>query len=308
VPGRKTDVQDCVWIAQLLEHGLLRGSFVPPAPIRDLRDLTRHRRALQQERTRTANRLHKLLQDAGIKLASVASNILGASGRAMLAALVEGTTDPKTLADLAKGKLRRKLPALRDALVGRFRDHHAFLASQLLAHLDDLDEAITMVSERIAEALTPYSEELARLDTIPGVGRHTGEILIAEIGVDMTQFPSDRHLASWAGLCPGKALASTDPSRRAKGTTGFGRRSSRPRWRRSAPGIPRSALAIDGSCGTEAIRRRSWLSPTPCCARRTMSSRPAARITNRALTTSTGGTQPALRGVPSRPLSVRATE
>jgi transposase len=203
VPGRKTDVQDCVWIAQLLEHGLLRGSFVPPAPIRDLRDLTRHRRALQQERTRTANRLHKLLQDAGIKLPSVASNILGASGRAMLAALVEGTTDPKTLADLAKGKLRRKLPALRDALVGRFSDHHAFLASQLLAHLDDLDEAITMVSERIAEALTPYSEELARLDTIPGVGRHTGEILIAEIGVDMTQFPSDRHLPSWAGLCPG---------------------------------------------------------------------------------------------------------
>jgi transposase len=168
VPGRKTDVQDCVWIAQLLEHGLLRGSFVPPAPIRDLRDLTRHRRALQQERTRTANRLHKLLQDAGIKLPSVASNILGASGRAMLAALVEGTTDPKTLADLAKGKLRRKLPALRDALVGRFSDHHAFLASQLLAHLDDLDEAITMVSERIAEALTPYSEELARLDTFLG--------------------------------------------------------------------------------------------------------------------------------------------
>jgi transposase len=159
VPGRKTDVQDCVWIAQLLEHGLLRGSFVPPAPIRDLRDLTRHRRGLQQERTRAANRLHKLLQDAGIKLASVASNILGASGRAMLEALVGGTTDAAILADLAKGRLRQKLPALREALAGRFRDHHAFLASQLLAHVDYLDEAITMVSERIDHVLAPFAEE-----------------------------------------------------------------------------------------------------------------------------------------------------
>jgi transposase len=203
VPGRKTDVQDCVWIAQLLEHGLLRGSFVPPAPIRDLRDLTRHRRALQQDRTRTANRVHKLLQDAGIKLASVATDIFGASGRAMLAALVEGTTDPAVLADLAKGKLRKKLPALREALTGRFREHHAFLASQLLAHLDFLDEAMTTLTARIGEVLAPFGEELTHLDTIPGVGRHTAEILIAEIGVDMTQFPSDRHLASWAGLCPG---------------------------------------------------------------------------------------------------------
>jgi hypothetical protein len=235
---------------------------------------------------------------------------LGASGRAMLAALVDGTTDPKTLADLAKGKLRRKLPALRDALAGRFRDHHAFLASQLLAHLDDLDEAITMVSERIAEALTPYSDELARLDTIPGVGRHTGEILIAEIGVDMTRFPSDRHLASWAGLCPGnhESAGKHRSVKRARGTPGFGRRSSRPRWQRFAPGTLRSALAIDGSCGTEAIRRPWSLSPTRCCARLTRSSRPAARITNPVLTTSTGGTQPVLRGVPSRPLSVKATE
>jgi len=203
VPGRKTDVQDCVWIAQLLEHGLLRGSFVPPAPIRELRDLTRYRKVLIQDRTREANRLHKFLEDAGIKLASVATDILGVSGRAMLEALVRGTTDPEVLADLARGKLRAKLPALRQALTGRFRAHHAFLVSQLLAHLDYLDETITTLSERIEEVIVPFADELARLDTIHGVGRRTAEVLIAELGVDMNQFPSDRHLASWAGLCPG---------------------------------------------------------------------------------------------------------
>jgi transposase len=203
VPGRKTDVQDCVWIAQLLEHGLLRGSFVPPAPIRELRDLTRYRKVLIQDRTREANRLHKFLEDAGIKLASVATDILGVSGRAMLEALVRGTTDPEVLAELARGKLRAKLPALRQALHGRFRPHHAFLVSQLLAHLDYLDETITTLSERIEEIIVPFADELARLDTIHGVGRRTAEVLIAELGVDMNQFPSDRHLASWAGLCPG---------------------------------------------------------------------------------------------------------
>jgi transposase len=203
VPGRKTDVQDCVWIAQLLEHGLLRGSFVPPAPIRELRDLTRYRKALIQDRTREANRLHKLLEDAGIKLASVATDILGVSGRAMLEALVRGTTDPDVLAELARGKLRSKLPALRRALTGHFRPHHAFLVSQLLAHLDYVDETITTLSERIEEAIAPFADELARLETIHGVAQRTAEVLIAEIGVDMTHFPSDRHLASWAGLCPG---------------------------------------------------------------------------------------------------------
>jgi transposase len=203
VPGRKTDVQDCVWIAQLLEHGLLRGSFVPPAPIRELRDLTRYRKVLIQDRTREANRLHKLLEDAGIKLASVATDVLGVSGRAMLDALVRGTTDPEVLAELARGKLRAKLPALRQALAGRFRPHHAFLVSQLLAHLDYIDQTIATLSERIEVVIAPFAEELARLDTIHGVARRTAEVLIAELGVDMGQFPSDRHLASWAGLCPG---------------------------------------------------------------------------------------------------------
>jgi transposase len=192
VPGRKTDVQDCVWIAQLLEHGLLRGSFVPPAPIRELRDLSRYRKVLIQDRTREANRLHKLLEDAGIKLASVATDVLGVSGRAMLEALVHGTTAPAVLADLARGTLRKKLPALRQALAGRFRPHHAFLVSQLLAHLDYLDETIATLSQRIEEVIAPFADEVARLDTIHGVAQRTAEVLIAELGVDMGQFPTDR--------------------------------------------------------------------------------------------------------------------
>ena len=203
VPGRKTDVAACVWIAQLLEHGLLRGSFVPDKPIRDLRDLTRHRKILIQERAREANRLHKVLQDSGIKLSSVATNILGVSGRAMIEALVNGSTDPAALSDLAKGKLKKKLPALQKALVGRFRSHHAFLVSRILAHLDYLEDEIEAFSQKIEEEMLPFDEAVALLDTIPGVNRRTAEVLIAEIGPDMSRFPSARHLASWAGLCPG---------------------------------------------------------------------------------------------------------
>ncbi len=203
LPGRKTDVQDCVWIAQLVEHGLVRGSFVPPAPIRELRDLTRYRKVLIQERTREANRLHKVLEDAGIKLASVATDVLGVSGRAMLEALIAGTTDPAVLAELARGKLRTKLPALRQALVGRFGRHHAFLVSQVLAHLDYLDDAIEGVSHQIEEVIAPFDEEVKRLDTILGVGERTAQVVIAELGVDMRVFPTAGHVASWGGLCPG---------------------------------------------------------------------------------------------------------
>ncbi len=204
VPGRKTDVQDCVWLAQLLEHGLLRGSFVPPPPQRELRDLTRYRKVLIQERTREANRLHKVLEDAGIKLATVATDILGVSGRAMLHALVDGTTDATVLADLARGTLRKKLPALRHALAGRFRPHHGFMVSQHLGYLDYLDEAIDTLTTRIEEALAPFAAELTRLDSLPGVGRRTAEVMLAEVGVDMRRFPTAAHLASWAGLCPGQ--------------------------------------------------------------------------------------------------------
>src|SRR5262245_32144529 len=233
VPGRKTDVGDSVWIAQLLEHGLLRGSFVPPAPIRELRDLTRYRKVLIQDRTREVNRLQKFLEDAGIKLASVATDVLGVSGRAMLEALIRGTTDPDVLADLARGKLRKKLPASRQALVGRFRPHHAFLASQLLAHLDYLDETIATLGERVEELMAPYASELEHLDTIHGVAQRTAEVLIAELGVDMRQFPSDRHVASWAGLCPGNNESA------GKHKSGKARRGNR--WLRAA--LVEAALA-----------------------------------------------------------------
>ncbi len=204
VPGRKTDVQDAEWIARLVEHGLVRPSFVPPRPIRELRDLTRYRRAQIEERTREVQRLDKVLQDAGIKLSSVASDTLGVSARLMLDALVRGTHDPQLLAELARGRLRAKLPALREALEGRFRtDHHGLLVSEILAHVDYLEESIARLSARIEELLAPFSTELALLRTIPGIERRTAEALVAEIGLDMSRFPSAAHLASWAGICPG---------------------------------------------------------------------------------------------------------
>jgi len=204
VPGRKTDVQDAAWLCQLLEAGLLRRSFVPPKPIRTLRNLTRYRKAQLRERQREANRLHKILEDTGIKLDCVASDILGVSGRAMLEALAAGTTDPAVLAELARGRLRKKLPALREALEGRFTDEHALVVSSILAHLDFLDEQIERLSEAIEQAIAPFANAVELLCTIPGVQRRTAEVIVAEIGVDMSQFASAGHLVSWAGLCPGQ--------------------------------------------------------------------------------------------------------
>jgi len=203
VPGRKTDVSDAAWLCQLLEAGLLRGSFVPPKPIRVLRTLTRYRRSQIKERAREANRLHKVLEDTGIKLGCVATDILGKSGRAMLDALVCGTTDPELLAELARGRLRVKIPALREALEGRFDPQHGLVVSAILAHLDFLDEQIERLSEMIEEQLRPFAAAIQLLRTIPGIELRSAEMIIAEIGTDMTQFPSDRHLASWAGQCPG---------------------------------------------------------------------------------------------------------
>lgn len=203
VPGRKSDVMDAQWICRLVEHGLVRPSFVPPKEIRELRDLTRYRKAQIEERTREAQRLDKVLQSAGIKLSSVASKVLGVSGRAMLDALVSGTTDPDVLADLARGKLRAKLPALKDALMGGFTAHHAFVVSEILAKIDYLDEAIARLSDEIERVIAPFSDKVELLVTIPGVERRSAEMLIAEIGADMSVFPSHRHLASWAGMCPG---------------------------------------------------------------------------------------------------------
>jgi transposase len=204
VPGRKTDVADAVWLCQLLECGLLRRSFVPPPDQRTLRNLTRYRKTQIAERQREANRLHKILEDTGIKLDCVASDILGKSGRAMLDALCRGTTDPLVLADLARGRLRAKLPQLREALAGRFRAEHALLVDAILAHLDFLDAQIARLSDAIEDALAPFSAGVIELlSSIPGVQRRTAEVLVAEIGTDMSRFPSAGHLASWAGVCPG---------------------------------------------------------------------------------------------------------
>jgi len=203
VPGRKTDVTDAEWIADLLRHGLLRASYVPNRPQRELRELTRYRTSLVRERTAAANRLQKTLEGANIKLASVATDILGKSGREILAALVAGETDGATLAQLAQGRLREKLPQLEQALVGCIGPHQRFLVAEHLAHIDFLEAAIDRVSAEIAERLRPCAEAVARLDTIPGIGPYLAEALIAEIGTDMSRFPTAAHLASWAGMCPG---------------------------------------------------------------------------------------------------------
>jgi transposase len=203
VPGRKTDVKDCEWLADLLRHGLLRASFVPDRPHRELRELTRYRTTLVRERAAEINRLQKTLEGANIKLGDVATDVVGVSGRAILQALVAGETDSQSLADLARGRLRDKLPQLQRALVGRFDSHQRFLLAQQLAHLESLEQLIERLNGEVEDRLRPFGAAIDRLDTIPGVGPRTAEILVAELGPDMTRFPSAAHLASWAGMCPG---------------------------------------------------------------------------------------------------------
>ena len=203
VPGRKTDVKDSEWLAQLLERGLLRSSVVAPPPLRELRDLTRYRKQQIAERTQEINRLHRMLQDAGVKLATVASDVMGVSGRAMLHALVDGTTDPDILAELARGRLRQKLPQLRRALHGRFRPHHTVLVGHMLSKIEFLEEGIAALTAEIDGRLAPFDATLARLDTIPGVDRRSATTILVETTGAMAQFPTAGHLCSWAAICPG---------------------------------------------------------------------------------------------------------
>jgi len=221
VPGRKTDAKDGAWIAQLLECGLVAKSFVPPAAIREVRDLTRYRKKLIQQRTEEVLRLHGVLQRAGIKLSSVASNIVGVSGRAILKALVEGEKNPAAMAELARGQLRKKIPQLKQALEGRFTGHHGQLVNHMLGHIDYLEEVIADLSQELEVLMKPYEAQVALLQTIPGVERRTAEVIVGEIGVDMSQFPEDRNLCSRAGVCPGnqRSAGKRKPEKIRKGGT-----------------------------------------------------------------------------------------
>jgi transposase len=203
VPGRKSDVKDSAWLAQLLECGLLRGSFIPPKDIAAIRELTRYRKKLIESRTRELQRLSKVLEDGGIKIDSVASSITTLSARDMIKALIAGERDPRVLAELARGVMRNKIPDLTMACAGRFGDHHALLARLHTDHIDHLTRMIEGLDIRIEEVTDPFAEQLRLLRTIPGIGERAAQVIISEIGVDMSRFPTDAHLASWAGLCPG---------------------------------------------------------------------------------------------------------
>ena len=202
VPGRKTDVKDAEWIAELLQHGLLRASFIPDRAQRELRELTRYRRSLVQERSREANRIQKLLEGANVKLSSVATDVLGVSGRAMLAALAAGEEDPEALADLARGQLRKKREELQEALRGLVQFHQRFMLASQLRHLEYLEAEVERLDEEVARRVAPFEDMVAAVDTIPGVGRRTAEVIAAEIGVNPAPFLTPGHLASWAGVCP----------------------------------------------------------------------------------------------------------
>ncbi len=226
VPGRKTDVKDAEWIAELLRHGLLRASFIPDRPQRELRDLTRHRRSLLQQRSRVVNQIEKLLESANIKLSAVASDVAGATGRAILKALVEGNTDPLALADLAKGTLRAKRGELALALRGLMGDHQRMLLQTLLRQLDFLEGEVAILDAEVARRLAPFEEVIQRLDRHPGIGRRSAEDILAEIGTEMSRFPTVDHLCSWARVCPGNDESA---GKRRSGRTGHANR-----WLRAA--------------------------------------------------------------------------
>jgi transposase len=275
LPGRKSDVLDAEWIAELLEHGLLRASFVPPPVTRELRDLTRYRKRLVQTHTQECQRIQKTLEDSGIKLRSVASDVLGASGRAMLRALIDGERDPEILADLAKGTLRKKLPDLQRALRGRFGDHHALLIGMSLDHIDHLEATMARLDDQIDavfaantnEAGIPFDRARDHLDTIPGVAKRTAEGILAEIGANMSIFPTAGHLASWAGLAPGNNITGgkRGSGKTTPATCGSPRTSSNAPGPRPEPATPTSPPSSGDWPDVSARRRprsrsrtRSW--------------------------------------------------
>ena len=269
VPGRKTDVADACWLAQLLECGLLRGSFVPPPVIARLRDLTRYRKKLVEERAHETQRIQKLLEDAGIKLDSVVSDVLGKSARQMLEALAAGERDPEILAQMARTRMRPKIPELRLALEGRFGEHHAFLLRVHLGHIDHLSAAIEALDAEVEKVMAPFSEQARRLCTIPGVAKRTAEVVIAEIGVDMTRFPTSAHLASWAGMCPGnnESAGKRRSGRARKGDPALRAASARRPGPRPGPRTPTCRPSSGGSSAGSANGARakpSSRSPTPC--------------------------------------------
>jgi len=239
LPGRpKTDKLDSVWLCKVAERQMLRPSFVPPEPIRRLRDLTRYRIDLVGERGREKNRVEKLLEDAGIKLSVVASDIFGVSGRQMMGALIGGERDPLVLAQMARTAMRAKIPELREAFTGHFIEHHAFLLSRMLAHIDAIDDDIHALEDRIDELIVPFADAAARLDAIPGVGSLAAQVIIAEIGVDMTRFPTPAHLASWARFAPG--VKESAGKTKGNASTGHGNRYLARALGEAAVGAPRT--------------------------------------------------------------------
>jgi transposase len=203
VPGRKTDQSDAQWIAELLQYGLLKASFIPPLGQRELRELTRYRSSFVRERATLVNRVQKVLESANIKLSSVATNVMGVSGRAMLEALIAGSASPEQMAELAKGRMREKREQLTKAMEGRVQAHHRFVLTELLCQIDSIEETITRFDQEIEAYCSPFEEVVELLDTIPGVGREAAEIIVSEIGNDMSRFPTADHLAAWAGVSPG---------------------------------------------------------------------------------------------------------
>ena len=240
VPGRKTDTIDAAWIAQLLAHGLLTASFMPPPPVGELRDLTRYRKALINENTAQVNRIHKVLQDSGIKLTTYATDVMGVSGRAMMRALIAGQSDSPALAELAKARMRTKIPDLRKAMTSRFREHHGFLLKQMLDHVEAQESEIAALDGRIEAALTPFTGQIELLATILGVDHRSAQVILAEIGPDMSVFPTAAHIASWAGMCPGQ--------RDSAGKHGSGKTRKGSKWLRAA--LVQSAPSASRSKGT----------------------------------------------------------